>query len=307
MPVQRPVRHHTVPQFYLRRFADYKKRLNALNVKSGKILLRQHIRNIAVENNFHTITGPDGPIDDIETALGEVESRLAAGLRSLDRRFPPASEAREDISTFVAFQFVRTTRWRSIVQDSISGMLKWAAAFEAAYVLNKFPPHERTAYVRQILGDRNITPDQATELLTSLSDDDYEVEIDHSQHLQQILGVLSDPEYAALVARRSWVMCYTDARHEFLISDHPVAVMGSPYPSGHAGLRNALELSLPIDPRRLLLMTLDPDDAGKRRTVGADEVLALNRRVRDSALRFVYGHPLVGENWLRGELGLRTT
>ena len=298
----RSVRHHTVPRLYLRRFSDYDERLSALQLKTGTILRRQHIGNIAVENNFHTISSPNGPIDGIETMFGEVESRLAEGLRSLDSRFPPSAEARANISIFVAFQFVRTARWRRTVNDGITGMMKQLTRFETSYVLNKFTQDERTAYIRTRLGDESVTPDQATELLESISGEDYNITIDNSEHLRQMLDVLSDPKYAELVARRAWAMCYTDHRHEFVISDHPVAVAGSPHPSGHAGLGNALELSLPIDRRRLLLMTLDPNDAGRRIKIGASQVLELNRRVRDSALRFAYGHPLVSESWLRGEM-----
>ena len=301
MTARRSVRHHTVPQFYLRRFADYDERLRALNLESGEILERQHVRNVAVEKGFHTLADAGDPTLDIEALFGQVEGELAEGLRSIDKRFPPTPEARAAISLFVAFQFVRSSRTRKVIQDTLSDVMKWSAKFEASYALNKLPPDTATAYVRERLSRDDITPDEATELLETLSEANYDLEIDPSEHLQQMLDVLTDPEYAEMVNRRSWAMCYTDARHEFLISDHPVAVAGSPFPSGHAGLRNALELSLPVDRRRLLLMTLDPNDEGKRREVSAAEAQGLNRRARDSALRFVYGHPLVTDGWLRGE------
>lgn len=302
MTAQRSIRHHTVPQSYLRRFADRDKRLHALNVVSGAILKNQHIRNVGFEKDFHTVEGPDGPTDEIERAIDKFERAFAKGLRGIDERFPPTPEARAAISLFVAFQFVRTARTREVIQDALSDVMKWSAKFEASYVLNQLPPDTATGYVRERLSRDDIIPDEATELLETLSEADYDLEIDPSEHLQQMLDVLVDPEYAQMVDRRAWAMCYTDARHEFLISDHPVAVAGSPFPSGHAGLGNALELSLPIDRNRLLLMTLDPDDEGKRRVVTAAEAQGLNRRTRDSALRFVYGHPLVTDGWLRGEL-----
>ncbi len=302
MTPQRAIRHHTVPKSYLRRFADYDGRVRALNVESGEILENQHIRNVAFEKDFHTVEGPGGPTDAIERALAQVEATFAEGLRGIDERFPPTPEARAAISLFVAFQFVRSSRTRKVIQDTLSDVMKWSATFEASYALNKLPPDTATAYVRERLSRDDITPDEATELLETLSEANYDLEIDPSEHLQQMLDVLTDPEYAEMVNRRSWAMCYTDARHEFLISDHPVAVAGSPFPSGHAGLGNALELSLPVDRRRLLLMTLDPNDQGKRREVTAAEAQGLNRRARVSALRFVYGHTLVRDDWLRGEM-----
>ena len=297
---QRSARHHTVPRFYLRRFADYDGRLRAHNVVTDEILERQHVRNVAVERGFHTLAGSGDAAVDIEAAFGHVEGKLAEALRSIDRRFPPTPAARATISTFVAFQFVRSARWRTITHDAISDGLKWSGALEAAYILNSLSTEEATAYVRRRLNKDEMTADQAHGLLRDLRDQDYELEIDHGLHLRQLLDVLSDPDYAGWVSNRSWVMCHTDAQHEFLISDHPVAVWGSPQPGGGAGLSNAAELSLPVDRRRLLLMTLEPKDDGKRREVSAVGALSLNQRVRASALRFVYGHTLVRDDWLRG-------
>ncbi|MXZ47298.1 MAG: DUF4238 domain-containing protein [Chloroflexi bacterium] len=300
---RRSVRHHTVPQFYLRRFADYDERLRALNVDSGDILERQHIKNVAFENDFHTLTKPRELAVDLESAFAQVEGVLAEGLRSIDEKFPPTQEAREAVSVFVAFQFVRSSRWRQVAQDAMSDLMTRSTRFIASYTLKNLEPDAATSFVQEQLGDDTATQDEALQLLESLSDPQFAIEVDHSQHLQQMVEVLTDRKYVDLVARRSWAMCYTDARHEFLISDHPIGLRGSPFPSGHAGLGNALELSLPLDRRRLLLMTLDPGDEGKRREVSALDALNLNSLVRDSALRFVYGHPLVPDEWLRGDSG----
>ena len=189
MTHQPSARHHTVPQFYLRRFADYDGRLRALNVDTEEILERQHVRNVAVEKGFHTPTGSIDEAVDIEAAFGQVEAKLAEGLRSIDKRFPPAPAARAAISTFVAFQFVRSMRWRKITRDTISDGLKWSAALDAAHMLNNLSTDEATDYVRRRLHEDDTSADQAHGLLRDLRDQDYELEIDHGLHLRQILDI----------------------------------------------------------------------------------------------------------------------
>ena len=72
-------RHHTVPQFYLRGFADGETlRTIAL---PGRRRYKQSVRDASVETDFYALPGhPEGD-DVLERALSEVEGAAAAVLR----------------------------------------------------------------------------------------------------------------------------------------------------------------------------------------------------------------------------------
>lgn len=108
----RSKRHHLVPQFYLRRFADQKDRISATRLSTNQVL-KTHIRNAAVEGGFYSISHDDLPDDFIEGGLAEIEAAAEKVFRSLDRgQFSISEEDRFTISLFIAVQFTRTRDWR---------------------------------------------------------------------------------------------------------------------------------------------------------------------------------------------------
>lgn len=301
----RAVRHHTVPQFYLKRFTDYTGHLAVLDKLTGEILPRPvHIRHAGVEREFHTVMIDDEPDDTLERIIATAEQTHASGFRLLDTRFPPTPEGRAAVALFVAFQFVRSPRWREILLRSFGDMIKWSGSMVASAARNGNEPTR--AWVRGILGDgRDVSEEELDEFLDWSVAGDYEVTVGAEEHLQSLVRHLQDEELPTIVANRSWSIWHTQYPDEFITCDSPIGLWGSPLPNGAAGLGNAEMVTLPLARDRMLVMTLDPGDEGKRRLASPATVRALNAITRHVAKRFVYAHPLTRRAVIQGQASER--
>jgi hypothetical protein len=104
-----PKRHHTVPRFYLRRFADEHERVMRVPLEAGTSPHRVKVINLAVESYFYQAELSNG------SATGQIEEMLSA----LEDEWKPAIEAfvggnwsqriRASVASWVAMQFLRTT------------------------------------------------------------------------------------------------------------------------------------------------------------------------------------------------------
>ena len=99
--------HHTVPQFYLRGFADDAERITTVRLP-GEKWYTSRIKNTAAINRFYSIDGhPDGA-DAFERALSLLEAGAADVLRAIVKGdWPLSAEQRITLGTFLAVQYVR--------------------------------------------------------------------------------------------------------------------------------------------------------------------------------------------------------
>lgn len=116
--------HHTVPQFYLRGFANDAERITTVRLP-GDRRYTSRIKNTAATNHFYSIDGhPDGT-DVFETALSEMEGAAAAVLRVIEGGTWPLSEKqRGTLGTFMAVQSVRGPDHRRSMQYIAAQMAK---------------------------------------------------------------------------------------------------------------------------------------------------------------------------------------
>lgn len=99
-------RHHVVPQFYLRGFADGEK-LTTVRLP-GDQRFTQVVRKAASETNFYALEGHEGGEDAFEKALASVEGETAGVFDSVVRGvWPLPSDDRTALAYFVALQAVR--------------------------------------------------------------------------------------------------------------------------------------------------------------------------------------------------------
>lgn len=109
-------RHHTVPAFYLRRFADSSGRPLVRHRPTGRLLPPITVSKLAI-TDFYTVVSDDGTFDGrMEQLLGRVEGEAAQLLKLLlspFRRPGPLTEAEQGtLCQFLAFQLVRGPRKR---------------------------------------------------------------------------------------------------------------------------------------------------------------------------------------------------
>jgi hypothetical protein len=109
-------KHHTVPAFYLRRFADSTGRLQVRDRPTGRLLPPITVSKLAI-TDFYTTLNNDGTLDGrMEELLGKVEGEAAQLLKLLlsPYRRPGRLTAAEQTTLchFIAFQMVRGPRKR---------------------------------------------------------------------------------------------------------------------------------------------------------------------------------------------------
>lgn len=92
----RAKRHHTVPKFYLRRFADEGGTIERIGKTTSDRQLIP-VKRATVEVDFYTVETDDGPSDIIEQHLSKIESLAASALRRLDRGDEPTQEGHQRI------------------------------------------------------------------------------------------------------------------------------------------------------------------------------------------------------------------
>jgi len=113
-------RHHTVPAFYLRRFAGSDGRLLVRDRQTGRLFPPRTVSNLAI-TNFYTVVSQDSTFDGrMEQLLAKVEGEAAQLLNLLlspYRRPGPLTEAEQvTLCQFLAFQMVRGPRKRREVE-----------------------------------------------------------------------------------------------------------------------------------------------------------------------------------------------
>lgn len=123
---RRPVstNDHTVPQFYLRRFARKSQgrahQIVAAPADDLKAAFTTSVRNVASVNDFHWGTDPDGvPHHTVEKLMTSIENSAAPVISTmldtawaLPERWPPTLDTRVAMSWWIAAQILRTTRQR---------------------------------------------------------------------------------------------------------------------------------------------------------------------------------------------------
>jgi hypothetical protein len=99
-------RHHYVPAFYLRGFADGD-RITTVRLP-GDQRYTNSVRRTAAENGFYAVPNhPDGA-DSFEKSLSHVEGRAAGIFASIEAgEWPLASRDRADLAYFIALQAIR--------------------------------------------------------------------------------------------------------------------------------------------------------------------------------------------------------
>jgi hypothetical protein len=104
-----PKRHHTVPRFYLRRFADERERLMRVPLAPGTTPHRVKVSNVAVESYFYRAELSDGSLtSQFEEMLSSFEAEWSPAIDAFVRG-DWSQPVRASVASWIAMQFLRTT------------------------------------------------------------------------------------------------------------------------------------------------------------------------------------------------------
>jgi hypothetical protein len=261
---------HTVPQFYLRRFARKNRgkahQIIAAPAENLDASFPTSVRNVAAVNGFHWGIDPEGvPHHTMEELMTSIEKAAAPAFNevldtawALPERWPPTLDTRVRLSWWVAAQILRTTRQRHRLdhladQAAESGLPE--ALDPAPGPLHKFAQNNR-----------------------------------HLAFITEHLAPL-----AAIVGSKPWGIGFSDAC--LPTSDVPVVVMNGQDHDNQLLSAAYWDVLVPLDPHRFLIMPT-PGSQPDPRTLADHRVkfhpglgIALGDMLWGAADQHVFWHP----------------
>ncbi|SED11513.1 Protein of unknown function [Streptomyces sp. 3213] len=282
-PKQLKRRHHTVPKFYLRRFADARDQLMRVPIDAGKPHLCS-VDDATVRKDFYSYTDEHGQLDDSpEDALGAMETQAAEVFRQvLDADWwPLPATARATLAEWVATQFVRGPADRQAHSEMYDQLVKMQIAIGGKAAL-------RDHLVE--IGEGEMTDEELDEAWQQMTDfSSYTIDAPVNEHLESLGHRITVA--TAILSTRTWALARFQ-RKTLITSDHPVILVRdaeTPNFMG-VGLANALTVAVPLD-RHTSLIMLPPGGRDSRTPPSAAMAKDLNRRVAWNARSAVFHHP----------------
>lgn len=275
-------RHHTVPKFYLSRFANERGQITRVPLPGD----RSHLMattDATVINDFYLVETDEGWSDAIEDAFGEVETDAAEAMRAaVDRRvWPLEEEHRRAIAMWAGLQYVRGPEVRQQQQEIADHALKLAIAVGGKSQIQRVLTKElgRTATTEEV--------DAEWERLTDFAA--YKVSPHQNDHIAFIARL--QPKVTSFFYSRAWGICHFE-RKTLLTGDTPLVTLRDPDtpPFYGTGLLNAGGFLIPLARRCALVIhaqqardyVIDPSTSVAR---------WVNQHVVFHARKTVFHHP----------------
>ncbi|MEU3691938.1 DUF4238 domain-containing protein [Streptomyces narbonensis] len=285
-PGQKPVkrRHHTVPKFYLSRFANERDQIIRVPLPGDK-RATVSTKDASVVKDFYLLETEKGVFTDaVEDALSEVEGDAAEAFRAVVDlgQWPPTDEQRRAIAAWAATQHVRVPRVRQRGDEIADLILKMQVAIGGK-------PQAREALEKA--EGREVTDEEVEDWWEEMTDfDSYHVTQHPNSHLRLMSNLI--PRTARHFFSLPWGLIRF-SRKALITADDPVVLNprdgASPYEG--VGLATAESFLVPLDRRVALVInnTLDVDDYEIEPT--AFMANQINQMVALNAHRAIFHHP----------------
>jgi hypothetical protein len=280
-----PIRHHTLPQFYMDRFA-VDGRIDVVDRDDPTKFFNAKPRNVLAEKHFYSVETEDGFDTSIEKMFStQVEGPAAAAFkRVFDEGYSlDAPGRRAAISLFLAFQCVRGPGSRRDIIHQHETTAKAIAGFATPESLRRHLEKR----------GETITDEQMADVAKYARLGQYELVAERAAELHLDILVKQALEMVPFIAGRTWIVLEFGAPL-LLTSDEPVGYVGQDIdePGDAQGVAGAAQLVFPIDPCRALLM-LRPDMPAASDRIKADRRSAdvVNRHVAFNATRSLVRRP----------------
>ncbi len=216
-------------------------------------------RDTAVIGNYYTLRSAEGPSDELETVLSDLEAAAAPALRQLagERPFPLAMDRRAALAGYLGVQYTRVPRHRNEMEEM--------QEFMAGAMLDVDLSHQEgwpdRARKSGMSGTDEELERERLAMLASLRSGEMRLRAATEASLSAIpMGL----EFAPILAEMNWMILRRRSSPYFLIGDSPVTLWGSPDRPRHQGvgfLSNDAEVAFPVDPMTTLVMRWDGRDA----------------------------------------------
>lgn len=236
-------RHHTVPQFYLRGFAE-NDQVTTVRLPGDQRFL-QSVKDASVAKNFYSVAGHQGGEDVIEKELSKIEGAIAAILKKVVAgTWPLSAEDRMSLGFFVALQATRVPAQRRSAEAMAAQMLRMQIGASGKSGLRKQLQEqggEITDELVQSVWDLATQPGGPN------------LQMSNEGHIQQMVDLAQT--LTKYVVGRPWVLVKFD-RRSLITSDAPVGLISHPKdePWQGVGYMTAWGITFPLTRKLGLLM-----------------------------------------------------
>ncbi len=276
------VRHHFLPQFYLRGFASGSGKIRVYRRAENRPPFETTLKNAAVESGLYSIASNDAAESEaLEQALSKIEAEASVGLSILRRGGIPSGWERASLAVFLGFQIMRTPEQKRIfevqfdrTEKSFYGGMTPAKARRRLADIGEQPTQDRIDLVMAVVREPE--------------------EFLFAPHPNEFLGIIlaTAPKVAVAISARSWRLG-TSPGPAFVTGDHSVlnySIPLDPPRLNGIGVGNADMIVFPVDRHKALLMPLNPMGDGTE-MLEREDVEFINSMVTSYSLDIVLQHP----------------
>lgn len=227
-----PRRHHLVPEFYLRKFANDSGRVHVCELP-GDRRFTTGVKNVTVETGYYDVAGasPDSRAD-VERLLATLEGHAARAWSAFEigAGWPPAPEQLGAIATWITLQYVRGR----------SGLWRWNEQGRMLLRLQVIAGGRRA--LRRQLGD--ATEEEIEKLLREAHDDSMSFRPPRNGYLKTMLSLAAN--HADKFGGYTWTLMHFE-RKRLTTCDNPVLlIQEDARPEEGVGLFSADLVAVPV-------------------------------------------------------------
>lgn len=286
-------RHHTVPKFYLARFANETGQLRRTALAEPEKAHLISISDATVEKDFYLIQEEDGSFDDrVEDLLALIEGEGARGFKNLfdDDEWPISKETRWRVSQWIALQYLRGPAERQMFNEMYDVFFKLDVAVQGREGMRRALNHN---------ADEEATEEEIDEMYADFTDTEaFHIEAHPNEHIRSMLENVEG--ITRSIYSRSWTLIRFE-RRTLLLSDHPIALIASTDhpPFMGIGILSAEGVVFPVDRRMALVMGWPPETdkdgllgTADHRIVGTANIAKwVNQAIMNTARKALFTHP----------------
>lgn len=279
-------RHHYIPQFYLKNFADPANQKIWLYTKTGERCKAASPRDVGIEKDYHTVIRRDGVKDrnTIEDTVGSLENVAAPVIQKILHRTAMTFDDYQIFVVFVAQMLLRVPARRDAAGRMISEILKHVAKSFAA---NKESYHDDYRRFQKETGDTSdLDPEKLRQFILG---DDYGLKVNSSVALGLSLSAIDIVTKCLL--RMRWVFLRRRGRFQVITCDNPVFYCDPTIPPNTwhgVGLMNrGIEVSFPPSPDIVAFASYHSKPRNQM-DIGPEVVRRFNQQTIDSAHRYIF-------------------
>lgn len=289
-------RHHYIPQFYLRGFADPKLPNHIWRYsKDSSEPISISIKDACVQSHYYSFTMPDGDRNSemAENIFQSIEDDAAIIIRKIESRKELSADERAYFSHFIAFQLTRVPAFRNWILESKANLMKRVMQVSASY------KESFEAMVKNVSDKEGIEiiPENFREFCL---DGNYDIEYPEETSLQFVFQLALD--VAKIIYDMNWGFIHSPSGAYFLTSDNPVFLAdpsrNSDFPFGIGLIDRNVEFTLPLTKEICFIGSWQNNVIGHCNFPHRGFIWEINRRTIISATKYIfspYKHNLIKE------------